>query len=54
MKGSRLKEFVLLSLGSLVMLALLFGLMLLIVSMDNSPNKCATKVASKVYDPQCF
>jgi hypothetical protein len=54
MKGSRLKEFVLLSLGGIGVLAIMFCLLYLIISLDDSPHKCATKVASKVYDSRCF
>jgi len=54
MKRTRLREFILTSVGSLAILALLFGLLFLAMSLDDSPNKCATKVATKVYDPACF
>ncbi|AXG66325.1 hypothetical protein SEA_ANNADREAMY_246 [Streptomyces phage Annadreamy] len=54
MKRSKLQLFALTSLGGLVILALMFGLMLGAIALDDSPNKCASKVASKVYDPKCF
>lgn len=54
MKHSKLKSFALTSLGGLIMLALMFGLLFLAMSLDDSPNKCATKVATRVYDPACF
>ncbi|AXH49365.1 hypothetical protein HWB76_gp035 [Streptomyces phage Blueeyedbeauty] len=53
-KSSKLRLFLLTSLGGLVILAMMFGLMMGILMLDNSPNKCASKVAAKVYDPACF
>ncbi|QOI67623.1 hypothetical protein SEA_BEUFFERT_255 [Streptomyces phage Beuffert] len=54
MKVSKLKAFLLTFLGGLVILAFMFGLLFVGMALDDSPNKCASKVAAKVYDPACF
>lgn len=50
----RAREFFLLSLASLAVLLIVFGLMFGMISLDDSPNKCASKIAAKIYDTKCF
>ncbi|UUG69549.1 hypothetical protein SEA_SHAM_249 [Streptomyces phage Sham] len=50
----KLKEWVGLILGGIGILVFMFAMMLTILSLDDSPNKCASKVASRVYAPECF
>lgn len=50
----KVREWIGLILGGIGILAFMFVLMLTILSLDDSPNKCASKVASRVYGPECF
>ncbi|QWT30115.1 membrane protein [Streptomyces phage TunaTartare] len=53
-QGKKLREWIGLILGGIGILAFMFVLMLTILSLDDSLNKCASKVASRVYAPECF
>jgi hypothetical protein len=54
MKRSRVWEWFWLTMGTFAIMAAMFGLIFAIVSLDKSPDHCAIKIQSKVYDPKCF
>ncbi|QNN99330.1 membrane protein [Streptomyces phage Faust] len=53
-RAYRVREFLKLFFGSIAILAFMFVMMFAILALDDSQNKCASKIASKVYDPECF
>ena len=50
----RLKEFGLTFVGGLIVSVLFLSFMWVIVYLDDSENHCASKIAAKIYDENCF
>ena len=48
------KELFALFVGGILVLCLTVGMLFMVVALDGSKNKCASKIAVKIYDRNCF